>query len=286
MSTGLRQRMIEDLRIRNYSPRTETTYVHEVECFARHFGKSPAELGPEEIRAYQVHLVEEKHVSWSHFNQAVCALRFLYRVTLQRGDMVVQVPFAKAEKRLPVVLSVDEVRRLLKAVENAKLRAVLFTIYSGGLRLSEAINLVVSDVDSERMVLRIRQGKGRKDRFVPLSPTLLEQLRSYWVASLRGSCGGQDLLFAGATPHRPLHATSIQKAFQRAKLKAGIEKAASVHTLRHSFATHLLELGTDLRTIQMLLGHTCLSTTSIYLHVRMDRLTNGGSAVDLLRDVI
>ncbi|MBI4882040.1 MAG: tyrosine-type recombinase/integrase [Planctomycetes bacterium] len=280
-TTSLRQRMTEDLHIRNYSPRTVETYVREVASFAAHFGKSPAELGPEEVRSYQVHLVEERHVSWSRFNQAVCALRFVYGTTLQRENVVKAIPFGKREKKVPVVLSVDEVRRVLKAVVNEKQRAALLTIYAAGLRLSEAIGLVVSDIDSERMVVRIRQGKGRKDRFVPLSPTLLGELRRYW-ATHRPT----GLLFPGAERSCPMHPTTIQKAFQQAKLRAHVEKPASVHTLRHSFATHLLEKGTDLRTIQVLLGHTCLSTTSVYLHVGVCAGQAGRGAPDLLSAVI
>ena len=168
----LRQRMLEDLRIRNLSPRTLKCYVWHVEQFAKHFGKSPAVLGPEEIRQYQVHVVEKKKASWSWFNQAVCALRFLYGVTLGKDWTIEHIPHAKREKKLPAVLSVAEVRCLLKAVPNAKHRAVLMTIYAGGLRLSEGIGLKVADVDSGRMMLHVRQGKGGKDRLVPLSEVL------------------------------------------------------------------------------------------------------------------
>src|SRR6266567_4521854 len=179
MST-LRQRMTEDLRVRNRSPRTIKTYIGHVAKFARRFRKSPELLGPEEIRQYQVYLVNERHVSWSHFNQAVCALRFFYRHTLGRDWAVAHIPFPRQPKKLPVVLSQDEVIRLFDAVRSLKLRAMLMTAYAAGLRLSEVTHLQVSDIDSERMVIRVRQGKGQKDRYVMLSPKLLEVLRLYW----------------------------------------------------------------------------------------------------------
>jgi integrase/recombinase XerD len=179
--TPLRQRMQDDLRLRNYSPRTEQTYLDHVARFARHFGRSPEHLGPEEIRAYQLHLIEEKHASWSLFNQAVCALRFLYRTTLGQSWTVEQIPFPKQPKRLPSVLSPEEVQRLLAAVENRKHRLVLMTLYAAaGLRVSEATHLKLDDIDSARMVIRVRQGKGRKDRLIMLSPVLLDELRRYW----------------------------------------------------------------------------------------------------------
>jgi len=258
----LRQRMIEDLRIRNLSPRTEKCYVWHVEQFAKHFHTSPEFLGPEHIREYQVHVVEKRKASWSWFNQAVCALRFLYGVTLGRDWTIEHIPHAKREKKLPGVLSVSEVRSILKAVPNRKHRVLLMTIYAGGLRLAEGIGLCVSDIDSERMMIHVRQGKGRKDRFVPLSAVLLGPLRAYWLAYRPIS-----YLFPGATVDKPLHPTAIQKAFAWARQRSGIRKVATVHTLRHSFATHHLEAGTDLRTIQSLLGHSSLETTAVYLHV-------------------
>lgn len=279
--TTLRQRMIEDLRIRNYARRTINTYIAHVRRFADHFGRSPCELGPEEIRQYQLYLVNERQASWSTFNQAVCALRFLYRVTLSREEIIPQIPYGRREKKLPVVLSVKEVRRLIRAVENVKHRTALMAIYAGGLRLSEGIGLQVSDIDSERMTLRIRQAKGRKDRLVPLSATLLKQLRAYWK-----QYQPRTVLFPGERSRRALHPTSIQKAFKLARIKVRLAKAASVHTLRHSFATHLLEAGTDLRTIQTILGHSSLNTTAIYLHVRSHLRFSGRNPLDLLRDIV
>jgi integrase/recombinase XerD len=275
--TPLRQRMLEDLQRRNYSPRTQTTYVDHVARFAEHFGRSPDDLGPEEIRAYQLHLVERK-VSWSLFNQAVCALRFLYRFTLPRDWSVDQIPYPRKSKRLPTVLSPEEVQRLIDATRNRKHRLVLMTLYATGLRVSEATHLQVQDIDSARMVIRVRQGKGQSDRLVMLSPILLDELRSYWRW-----CRPQLWLFPGSPPSKPIHVTAIQKACKRARLDAGISKPVSCHTLRHSFATHLLEGGTDLRLIQTLLGHRSVTTTQRYTHVATPRIVSTASPLDRLR---
>jgi len=274
--TALRQRMREDMRIRNLSDRTQKCYIRHVAQFALHFGRSPDELGPEHIRRYQLFLVEEKRASWSLFNQAVCALRFLYGVTLRKDWAIEHIPHAKRERKLPAVLSVAEVRRVLGAVRNDKHRVILMTIYAAGLRLSEAVHLRVADVDSERMVLHVRRGKGHKDRVVPLSPRLLESLRGYWRAFRPRS-----YLFPGSKADSPIHPTAIQKVFRTACLTVGLRKRASVHTLRHSYATHLLEAGTDLRSIQAWLGHASLNTTALYLHISAGG-SNGRSPLDTL----
>lgn len=278
--TTLQQRMLEDMRIRNLSARTQKCYLGHVMRFARHFDRSAAELDAEHVRLYQLHLVEEKHASWSTFNQAVCALRFLYGVTLGKDWAVEQIPHAKRAKKVPVVLSRDEVRRVLGVVSNAKQRVALTTIYAAGLRLSEAIALQVADVDGERMVLHVRQAKGHKDRMVPLSPRLLDQLREHWKR-----CRPRTYLFPGSVAGKPLHPTSLQKAFQQARLLVGLRKPASVHTLRHSYATHLLESGVDLRRIQMWLGHASLTTTTIYLHVGSVPAAGGCSPLDSLGSI-
>jgi site-specific recombinase XerD len=269
--------MTQDLRIRNYSDSTMTVYLDRVERFARFFGKSPARLGPEDIRAYQVHLVEERKVSWAMLNQTVCALRFLYRTTLGKDWAVRHIPYAKGEKKLPVVLSRKEVARLLHAAENRKHRTMLMTAYGCGLRLSEVVNLRVGDIDSSRMVVRVRNGKGRKDRYVPLSPALLKALRAYW-REYRPA----DHLFPGANASEPFKPRTLGKVCERARSRAGLRKGVSMHTLRHSFATHHLEAGTDLRTLQIILGHNSLATTSIYLHVSAAKIHNAGSPLDLL----
>ncbi len=272
----LRERMAEDLRIRNYSPRTVECYVSMMARFAREFAQPPGQLGPAEIRAFQVRLIEQR-VSWTQFNQAVCALRFFYRVTLPRDFAVEHIPFAKKKRSLPTVLSVDEVRRLLAALTNIKHRAILSLIYGTGARLNEATHLRVTDIDGARMTVHIRCGKGGKPRMVPMSAALLELLRAYWLAERP-----RDYLFPGAQPDRPLHETSVQHACTKARFRARLDKAASVHTLRHSYATHLLELGVDLRTIQKLLGHGSLSTTAIYVHVTGRLVDAANKAVDLL----
>lgn len=274
--TLLRERMAEDLRIRNYSPRTVDCYVSMMARFAREFDKPPGQLGPADIRAFQVRMIERK-VSWATFNQAVSALRFFYRVTLPRDFVVDYVPFARAKKKLPLVLSVDEVRRLLAAPTNTKHRTVLSLIYATGARLNEATHLRIADIDSERMTVHIRCGKGGRPRMVPMSRALRDLLRVYWHEQ-----HPRDYLFPGMQPDQPLHATSVQHACANARLRARIDKPASVHTLRHSYATHLLELGVDLRTIQKLLGHSSLSTTAIYTHVTSKLLDAANKAVDLL----
>lgn len=275
--TPLRQRMLEDMRVRNYSKKTQAIYVAQVARFAKYVGSPPDQVGPEEIRRYLVHLVEERQVSWSVFNQAACALRFFYGVTLGRGELVPHIPFPRTPKKLPTVLSAEEVTRLVLAVRNLKHRTVLLTIYAAGLRISEAVGLKVTDIDSERMVITVRQGKGRKDRTVMLSPQLLKALRSY-AREVRPT----HWLFPGRRPDRPLNPTAVQRSCARARRDAGLTKHATVHTLRHSFATHLLEAGTDLRLIQTLLGHRSVKTTAIYTHVSAQRLHATPSPLDRL----
>lgn len=275
--TILRQRMIEDLRVRNYSERTVETYVMRVAKFALHFGKSPEFLGPEEIRTYQLHLVQVRQSSWTVFNQTVCALRFLYGVCLKREWSVEQIPFPRQERKLPVVLSLEEVSRLFERIDNLKHRTLLMVLYAAGLRLSEALHLRVEDVDSQRMALRVCRGKGAKDRYAPLSETLLVQLREYWRHDRPAGW-----LFPGRRADSPLTKSAVQRVCKKAALRAGLRKRVSPHTLRHCFATHLLEAGTDLKTIQVLLGHRSLSTTSVYLHVAVQAPGDKLRAVDLL----
>jgi len=260
--TPLRRRMIEDLKLRNLAPRTIQSYVSRVASFARHFGRSPEDLGRDDVRAYLLHLVREKHVCWSTYNQTVAGLRFLYEVTLGRQGVLVRIACPKQPKKLPVVLSLDEVARLFAAVVGLKHRAILMTAYAAGLRISEVVALRVDDIDSQRMVLRVRQGKGRRDRYVMLSPRLLALLRAYWKAARP-----TEWLFPGDIPGRPLTASTVYRVCVQAARDAGLGKHVTVHTLRHSFATHLLESGTDIRTIQVLLGHRNLKTTAVYTHV-------------------
>lgn len=277
----LRKRMIEDLEIRNYSPHTIDAYIRGVASFSRHFGKSPHLLGPEEIRTYQIFLIEQQKASWATFNQTVCALRFFYQGTLRQDWMIPHIPYPKREKKLPVVLSVEEVATFLQAVDNLKHRTILMTIYATGLRISEALNLQNSDIDRERMVIRVRLGKGKKDRNVPLSQSLLTTLRDYWRVYRP-----ELWLFQSQDTELPLTKSAVQRVCSQTRKKLNLSKPVSPHTLRHCFATHMLEAGTDLRTIQLILGHSSLSTTALYLHVAVNASQINQKAQDLLRNVI
>ena len=274
--TPLRQRFIDDLRIRNYAPRTIEAYLAGVVRFVKHFGRSPDLLGPEDVRTFQVHLLH-KGTSWSQFNQTVCALRFLYRVTLGRPEELPLIPYCKRPKTIPAVLSVEEVSRLIQAAAPGRDRVLLQIAYGCGLRLGELLCLQVGDIDSARMVLHVRQGKGGKDRLVPLSLRLLEDLRAYWRL-----CRPRTWLFPGKKPGQPLSRGNVQRNFRRTARRAGISKRCSMHTLRHSYATHLLEAGVDLLTLKALLGHRSLQTTAHYLHVSTQRLRQTPSLLDLL----
>jgi site-specific recombinase XerD len=274
--TPLRQRFLDDLRLRNYAARTIDTYVGCVARFAKHFGRSPALLGPAEVRAYQLHLLG-RHVSWSQFNQAVCALRFLYGTTLGRLEQLPLIPYGKRPKTLPAVLSAAEVQRLLDAAPCGRDRLLLQVAYGCGLRLNELLHLQVADIDSARMVLHVRQGKGRKDRLVPLALRLLQELRAYWRLERP-----RRWLFPGQKPDQPLSGGNVQRMFRRVARRAALSKRCSMHTLRHSYATHLLEAGVDVLTLKALLGHTSLQTTAHYLHVSTQRLQQTPSLLDLL----
>lgn len=278
--TILRQRMIDDLKLRNYSPRTIETYVSRVVGFAKFHQRSPALLGPEDVRCYQLHLLDVG-TSWSVFNQTVCALKFLYRVTLKVGWPVEQIPYGRKPRPLPVVLSQDEVVRLIEAVPQAVCRMALLTTYAVGLRISETVALRAEHLDSARMLVHIEQGKGQKPRLVPLSEVLLRSLRSYW-RDQRPKVPGSLWLFPSDDPARPIHVTTIEKACQRARVTAGLSKHATPHTLRHCYATHTLEAGVDLRTVQALLGHANLSTTAIYTHVQRKLVTATKSPLDAI----
>jgi len=275
--TPLRTRMLEDLQIRNYSPNTVAAYIRRVAEFAKHFGKSPELLGPEEIREYQLYLIKEKTVSLSAYIQTVCGLRFLYSNTLHRSVSIDRIPLPRYEKKLPVILSPAEVQRLLQTPKNLSHRTILTTMYAAGPRVSEIAALKPSDIDSGRGVIWIRAGKGRKDRQTLLPPKLLELLRIYfrWKRP-------KEWLFPGAKPDQPISTKSIFLACRKAAQKAGISKSVHPHSLRHAFATHLLEAGVDLRTIQILLGHAKLETTARYLHVANTRMRSTTSPLELL----
>lgn len=278
--TPLRQRMIDELKIRNRSPRTIETYVAQVVRFAEFHGRSPAELGPEEVRSFQKHLVDSG-ASWSVFNQTVSALKFLYTQTMKVDWPVEQIPYGRKPRKLPVVLSQDEVMRLVDAVRHPVYRMALLTSYAAGLRITEVVSLKPEHIDSARMLLHIEMGKGQKPRLVPLSEVLLSALRDYW-RNHRPKRPRSPWLFPGARPGKPLHTTTLEKACQAARAVAQIRKHATPHTLRHCYATHLLESGTDLRTVQALLGHSNLATTAIYTHVQRKLVTGTKSPLDAI----
>jgi integrase/recombinase XerD len=270
--------MLEDMQLRNFSAHTKATYLRQVSLFARHFGQSPAELGPDHIRAYQLYLSTERRLATSTVVSAVSALRFLYKVTLKKDWPVEEmIPSPKMPRKLPIVLSPEEVLRFLDAVKTPKHRAILTTCYAAGLRISEACRLTVSDVDSQRMVLRIAQGKGLRDRYVMLSPRLLAILRAWWKQRRP-----RHWLFPGENPNVPITTGTVARSCQLAHWRSGLSKPVSPHALRHAFAVHLLEAGTDVRTIQLLLGHRSLETTSRYLRIAAVKVCSTTSPLELL----
>jgi len=249
--------------------------------FSQYFGHSPDRLDIEDVRAYQVRLVA-RGISWAALNQIVCALRFFYGVTLGQGELPERIPYAREPRKLPLVLSADEVVRFLEAVPGLKSRTALTTAYAAGLRASEAVRLKVSDIDSRRMMIRIEEGKGAKDRYAMLSPQLLTILRGYWRL-----VRPRQWLFPGRDEDRPIDPQVLHAGCRSACKASGLAKRVTVHTLRHSFATHLLEAGTDIRIIQVLLGHSNLSTTARYTRVASTTLRNTASPLDRLRlDVV
>jgi integrase/recombinase XerD len=276
--TPLRQRMIEDIQVRNLSPHTQASYLQQVSLFARHFHTPPERLGPEEIRTYQVYLTNEKKLAPSSILTAVAALRFLYKVTLKkdwRFDEIIPAP--KKPQTLPVVLSPEEVVQFLGGVASRKHRVILTTCYAAGLRISEAVRLTLPAIDSARMVVRVEQGKGQKDRYVMLSPKLLDILRDWWRVERP-----RRWLFPGDRPGRPISKDAVEQACQKARRLCGISKPITPHSLRHAFAVHLLESGTDVRTIQLLLGHRSLATTARYLRIATSKVCSTSSPLDLL----
>lgn len=277
--TPLRLRMLEDMRIRNLSACTQKSYVSQVARFAAYFGQSPEHLGPEHIREYQRHLVDDLNLKPQSLVVAVAAIRFVFNITLGRALDIREIPLPRQPKRLPIVLSTDEVARLLAAAVSLKHRTWLTTTYATGVRPSELTNLRVGDIDSDRMVVRIDQGKGRKDRYVMLSPILLDLLRTYYRA-VRPT----HWLFPGREPSRPITTRTAEIACDRARVRAQIAKPITLRSLRHTFATHLLEAGADVRTIQLLLGHRSLSTTARYTHVSRTSVCATPSPLDRLAD--
>jgi integrase/recombinase XerD len=274
--TPLRQRMLEDMQIRNYSPHTIDGYLRSIAQFAKHFRTAPDRLGAEHIRTYQLHLLHHQ-ASKSTFIPTVCALRFFYETTLGRPWMVEYIPYPKKPKTLPVILSRDEVKALILAPRHLKHRTILATLYATGLRVSELCQLQGTDIDSQRMVIQVRQGKGKRDRVVMLSPDLLPLLRRYWKLYQL-----QSWLFPGHQGTEPITSDGVAFICKQAGRAAKLTKAMYPHLLRHTFATHLLEAGVDLRRIQLLLGHASLRSTSLYLHVAHPALTATESPLDAL----
>ena len=276
--TSLRQRMLEDMQVRNLALHTQTLYVQQVAQFARHVQKSPECLGPDEIRAYQVYLTNERKLAVASILVAVAALRFLYTVTLKKDWTLKDViPAPKKPQRLPIVLSPEEVLRFLSSVPDIKHRAILTTCYAAGLRISEALHLRPTDIDSGRMVIRIEQGKGQKDRYVMLSPKLLELLRDWWRLARP-----RDWLFPSRVATQPISRSAVECACQQAHRRCRISKPITPHSLRHAFGVHLLEAGTDVRTIQLLLGHRSLTTTARYLRIAASKVCSTTSPLDWL----
>jgi site-specific recombinase XerD len=259
----LRNKMKTELELRGYSPTTIKHYIENVSRFAKHFNQSPELLGEDQIREYLHYCIMEKHLSEGTVNYINGSLKFFYTKILKINWNNDMLPRMKEGKKLPVVLSKSEVKAILDATDNLKHKAILMTIYGAGLRISEAAKLKGLDIDSNNMQIVIRQGKGKKDRYSLLSKTNLNLLRDYWKRYQPG-----DYLFPGKNATDHISVRAIQKTFDQALAKAGIRKDATVHTLRHSFATHLLEAGTDICHIQRLLGHTSIKTTTIYLHLR------------------
>jgi site-specific recombinase XerD len=272
----LRQRMIDDMTARRFSEATRKDYVRHVRTFAVFLGRSPETATHEDLRRFQLHMAQQQ-ISPGSINAAIAALRFFFTVTLERPDLVRPLRIVTEPRKAPVVLSPEEVARLLEAAPGVKYKAALSVAYGAGLRVSEVANLKVSDIDSQRMTLRVEQGKGQRDRYVMLSPQLLELLRDWWRAARP-----QVWLFPGQNPINPVTPRQLNRAVTAAKNLAGISKRVSPHTLRHSFATHLLEQGVDIRVIQVLLGHAKLETTALYTRVAVNTVRDIKSPLERL----
>ena len=276
-TTPLRKRMIEDMTFRNMSPSTMRVYTYAVANFARYHHKSPDQLGLEDVRDYRLHLLS-RGLKAKSINPIVGGLRFFYATTLGKKELAEQIPFARVEETLPAVLSRDQVMQLLRAEPDLMMRTIFITIYAAGLRISEVVKLTATDINSRREVIHVREGKGAKDRFIMLSEQLLRILRHYWPK--RHVPG--NLLFPGENPRQPITPRSVQRAFREAADRAGLPKTITPHTLRHSFATHLLEQGVDIRVIQQLLGHRNINSTARYAQVATNTIRQIQSPLELL----
>jgi site-specific recombinase XerD len=267
--------MADDMRLAGFSPSTQRIYLHYAKYFTKHFMRSPSEMGEDEVRAFLLHLLDERKLSHNTYRQCYAALKFLYGVTLRRSFEVDSIPRHRGQPRLPIVLSGTEVQQLLKAFTNVKYRTMAMVMYAGGLRVSEVCVLRVGDIDSKRMLIHVREGKGGRDRCVMLSRRLLAALRAYWKEERP-----RDLLFPGKAG--PLNPATVRRAVRRASEVADFRKTVTPHVLRHAFATHLLELGTDLRVVQTLLGHRQLQMTARYTNVSTRHLQRVRSPLDVL----
>jgi site-specific recombinase XerD len=269
--------MIEAMQIRNFTANTQAAYLQQIALLARYYHQSPEALGPQQIQAYQLYLTNERKLAPGSLCTIAAALRFLYHVTLKRDWALDDIPMPKKPLKLPVILSPEEVEHFLECIGSLKHRTLLTVAYAAGLRVSEATHLKVTDIDSQRMVIRVEQGKGQKDRYVMLSPRLLEELRTYWKRARP-----TPWLFPGDIPGRPITRDAVEQACDKARRLSGIDKPITPHSMRHAFATHLLESGTDVRRIQLLLGHRSLATTSHYLKVATSSVCATVSPFDLL----
>ena len=278
--TPLRQQMLDDMVLHGFAANTQSAYLDAVKAISQHYHRSPDLISPEEIKQYLLHLITDRHLSCSTTNQAGCALRFLFRVTLKQPDICIQIPLRITPSKLPELLSRQEVESILSACTNLRHRTLLTTVYATGLRVSELCHLKVSDIDSARMMLRVSHGKGGKDRYTLLSPMLLRALRIYWQAFRPA-----DWLFPNGDGSKPITQSQIQKFFYAAKRRALIKKEGGIHSLRHAFATHLLESGVDLHSISRLMGHDHISTTTRYLHMQQ-QVAKADSPLDLLSGLV
>ncbi len=276
--TELRQKMIKEMTLRRFAPKTQESYVAAVAGLARYYKKSPEKINNEMIQDYLLYLMQERKLSWNSCNVAVSGLRFFYTHALGKDAIYLSIPPRKSQSILPEIFSAGELEQLFSAHTNQKHRVLLMTTYAAGLRVSEVVALKLTDIDSSRMMIRVEQGKGRKDRYTVLSKRLLQELRIYWKM-YRPSVW---LFYSGKKTKRPLSVSALQRVYNQAKEKAGITKGKGIHTLRHCFATHLLEAGVDLRTIQILMGHTSIITTMVYLQVTKKHIGSTESPFDLL----
>jgi site-specific recombinase XerD len=270
--------MIKEMTLRRFSPKTQKSYLSSVTGLARYFKLSPEKINQEMIEEYMLHVMQERKLKWGSCNTILVGLRFFYIKILGQESLFINIPINKKGRLLPEILSSDELENLFTVMTNQKHKTLLMTAYAAGLRVSELVNLKVADIDNKRMMIRVQQGKGAKDRYTILSERLLKELRIYWKMYRP-----HLWLFNGRDPEQPLPSGTAQKIYYKAKERAGIKKGKCIHTLRHCFATHLLEAGVDLRTIQMLMGHSNIMTTTVYLQVTSKHLSSAQSPLDLLK---